>query len=343
MAAIKGIGDLLGGAIGGLASAGDQNEARKALAKALKEIDAIGAGPDLAKQIFYKEFKSAGVLTPEIEKAVDQTVSKTAQIQEDPAFKKAQMGALSAIQQRGRTGFTPEEMAQLRQERATAERSAEAKRQQILSGLRARGALDSGAGVAAQLQSADELAAQQSMLSDQSSAMAGQRALSALMQSGQLAGQVRGQEFDIARTKAGAEDEMNRFNVTNKMAQEQRRVERENQARQYNLAQQQQLMNMNVQQQNAELLRQRQAQQQMYDNEVRRRQLRSQAQMGKAGQFQQQAAATQKTWGDIGSGLGSGGMALYGMGAFDGAGAAGGAGGVGDAAPGEYWKLKSDF
>ena len=71
---------------------------------------------------------------------------------------------------------------------------------------------------------------------------------------------------------------------------------------------------MNVGQYNQELLRQRQAQQQMYENEVRRRQLRAQAQMGKAGQYQQQAAATQKTWGDIGSGIGSFGSALYGLG-----------------------------
>lgn len=301
---ISGGADLLGGVIGNIASAGDRRAAAEAQKRALAEIEKLGAGPDLAKQIYLREFKSAGVLTPEIEKAVDQGVSKVAEIQEDPRFKKAQMEALSAIQERGRTGFTPEEAMQLRKERATAERSAEAKRQQVLAGLRARGALDSGAGVAAQLQSADELAAQQAEASDRMSAMAGQRALQAMMQGGQLAGGIRGQEFDIARTKAGSEEEMQRFNIANRMAQEQRRVAMENQARQYNLGQQQAIMNMNIQQQNAELMRQRQAQQEMYNNQVRLAALRSNAYTGQAQQLQQQAAQTQQGFAQMGSAVG---------------------------------------
>jgi hypothetical protein len=301
---ISGGASILGGVIGNIASEGDRNAAAAAQKKAAAEIAKLGAGPDLAKQIYLREFKSAGVLTPELEKAVDQGVSKVAQIQEDPRFKKAQMEALAGIQQRGRTGFTAEERAQLSQERAAAERSAEAKRQQILSGLRARGALDSGAGIAAQLQSADELAAQQQAAAERGSASASQRALQAMMQGGELAGRVRGQEFDVSRTKAGAEDEFQRFNIQNRMAQEQRRVGMENQTRQYNLGQQQQLMNMNIQQQNAEMMRQRQAQQEMYNNQVRLAQLRAGTYGQQAAQAQQQAAQTQQGWAQMGSAVG---------------------------------------
>lgn len=306
-------GSILGNVIGGIASEGDRNAAASAQQKALAEIEKLGAGPDLAKQIYLREFKSAGVLTPEIEKAVDQGVSKVAQIKEDPRFKKAQMEALAGIQQRGRSGFTAEERAQLSQERAASERSAEAKRQQIVSGLRARGALDSGAGIAAQLQSADELAAQQQAAAERGSASASQRALQAMTQGGELAGRVRGQEFDIERTKAGSEDEFQRFNIANRMAQEQRRAERETGARQYNLGQQQQLMNMNIQQQNAEMMRQRQAQQEMYNNQVRLAQLRSGAYGQQASQAQQNAQATMQGWGNIGSAVGQiGSMAAMG-------------------------------
>jgi hypothetical protein len=299
--ALAGIG---GAVIGNMASAADREAAAAAQRRALAEIEKLSAGPDLAKEIFLKEFKSAGVLTPELEREVDKGVSKVAQIKEDPRFKKAQMEALAGIQQRGRTGFTAEERAQLSQERAAAERSAEAKRQQILSGLRARGALDSGAGIAAQLQSADELAAQQQAAAERGSASASQRALQAMMQGGELAGRVRGQEFDIERTKAGSEDEFQRFNIANRMAQEQRRAERETGARQYNLGQQQQLMNMNIQQQNAELMRQRQAQQQMYQNQMNLAALRSNALTGQAQQLQQQAAQTQQGWAQMGSAVG---------------------------------------
>lgn len=303
-------GSILGGVIGNIASAGDRDAAARAQQKALAEIEKLGAGPDLAKQIYLREFKSAGVLTPEIEKAVDQGVSKVAQIKEDPRFKKAQMEALAGIQQRGRTGFTAEERAQLSQERAASERSAEAKRQQILSGLRARGALDSGAGIAAQLQSADELAAQQQAAAERGSASASQRALQAMMQGGELAGRVRGQEFDIERTKAGSEDEFQRFNIQNRMGQEQRRAERETGARQYNLGQQQQLMNMNIQQQNAEMMRQRQAQQEMYNNQVRLAQLRSGAYGQEAQQAQQRAGQTQQGWAQMGSAVGQAGAGI---------------------------------
>jgi len=307
---ISGGASILGGVIGNIASEGDRNAAARAQKKALAEIEKLGAGPDLAKQIYLREFKSAGVLTPEIEKAVDQGVSKVAQIQEDPRFKKAQMEALAGIQQRGRTGFTAEERAQLSQERAAAERSAEAKRQQILSGLRARGALDSGAGVAAQLQSADELAAQQQAAAERGSASASQRALQAMTQGGELAGRVRGQEFDIERTKAGSEDEFQRFNIQNRMMQEQRRVAQENEARQYNLSQQQRLMNANIEQQNAELQRQRQAQQDMFNNQVRVAQLRSSAYKDQAEQAQQRAGQTQQGWSQMGSAVGQAGAGI---------------------------------
>ena len=301
---------ILGGVIGNIASAGDRDAAAKAQERADAEILKLGAGPDLAKQIYLREFKSAGVLSPEIEKAVDQGVSKTAQIKEDPRFKKAQMEALAGIQQRGRTGFTAEERAQLSQERAAAERSAEAKRQQILSGLRARGALDSGAGIAAQLQSADELAAQQQAAAERGSASASQRALQAMTQGGELAGRVRGQEFDFERTKAGSEDEFQRFNIQNRMAQEQRRAAQENEARQYNLTQQQRLMNANIEQQNAEMQRQRNAQQEMYQNQVQLARLRSGVYQGQAQQAQQRAGQTQQGWAQMGSAVGQAGAGI---------------------------------
>jgi len=325
MMAIKVGSDIVGGAIGGLASQGDRDQAEKAMRKALAEIDAIGAGPDLAKQIFYREFESAGVLTPEIEKAVQEGVSSVAQIQEDPKLKKAQMEALSAIQQRGRTGFTPQEMMQLRQERSAAERSAESKRQQILAGLRARGALDSGAGLAAQLQSADELAARQFEASDRAAAMADQRALQSMVQAGQLSGQIRAHEFDVDYKKQSAEEAMKKFNITNMQEQERRRADRETQARQYNLATEQQLLNMKTQLSYQELLRQRNAQQQMYENELRRRQLRGQMYGSKANFYNQRAGQTQQNIQGIASGIGDLASTLYGMGGFGSGAATGGA------------------
>ena len=303
---------IIGGLLGNIFSGGERKAAEEAQEKAMAEIERLGAGPDLAKQIYLQEFKSAGVLTPEVERAVDVGVSQVAQIQEDPRLKQAQLRALTELQQRGRTGFTAEERAQLSQERAAAERSAEAKRQQIVAGLRARGALDSGAGLAAQLESADVLAAQQAEAADRLTSSASKRALESIIQGGEFGSRMRGQEFDIARTKAGAQDEMNRFNIQNRMQQEARRAQAATSAQEFNLRQQQALMDANIQQANAERLRQLQAQQQMYQNQLNIAQLKSGVYSQQAQQAQQQAAQKQQGWTQAGQAIGQG-IGAYGQ------------------------------
>lgn len=313
--AIMGGASILGGVIGNIRSGKDRRAAEEAQKKALAEIEAIGAGPDLAKQIMFRQFESAGVLTPEVEKAIELQAPKVSQIKEDIRFKDAQMRALQALQQRGMAGFTPEEQFQLRQQEQQAQRGAESKRQQILAEMRARGAGDSGAAILAQMQGADALAAQQSEAAGRAAATASERALQAITQAGTLGGQIRGQEFDIARTKAAAEDEMSRFNVQQQIARQQRNIERQTGAQQFNLQQQQAIMNANIQQQNAELLRQRQAQQQMYENQKALAGMRAGAYSAEAQQAQQRAAQTQQAWAQGGQAIGQigGAMAAYGM------------------------------
>lgn len=300
----QGVAQIGGAIIGSFASRGDRQAAEEAQKKALAIIEQLGAGPDLARKIYLDQFQSAGVLTPEIEKAVTSVTSKVSQIKEDPRFKEAQLKALSALQERGQLGYTPEERLEMMQQQRAAEREAGAQRAGILEGLRARGLGESGAGLRAQLQSADELAERQMMLGQQRSAQASQRALQSMVQAGQVAGQTRGQEFDIKRSLAGAEDEMNRFNVSNRMAQEQRRVAAENQARQFNLANQQAIMNMNTQAINAERTRQREAEQRMYQNQLAIAQMKSGAASAEAQQAAQRAGTTQQAWTQAGQGLG---------------------------------------
>lgn len=312
MFALMGAAQLTGAVIGNIASSGKRKAAEEAQEKAFAEIEAIGAGPDLAREILLDKFKVVGVLTPELERAVEQGVSKVAQIKEDPRFKEAQLKALSALQQRGELGFTPEERFEMMQQQRAAEQEAGAQRAGIIEGLRARGLMDSGAGLRAQLRSADELAERQSMLSQQRSAQASQRALQSMVQAGELGGRVRGQEFDIAHTLAAAEDEMGRFNISNKMQQEARRAAMENQARQYNLSMQQDIANKNVQQINAEKQRQREAEQRMYQNKLVLAQLKAETYGAQAQRAQQQAGTTQQAWTQLGQGV-SRGIGAYGQ------------------------------
>jgi hypothetical protein len=303
------LANVASGVVGGLASAGDRRAAAAASARALAEIERQGAPPDLAREILLREYKSAGVLTPEVEKQVDLGVSKVSEIKEAPELREAQMSALRRLQEASQAGFTPEARATMQEARTLAQRDAQAKMQQILQQQQARGLAGAGSTLAAQLQAGSAAAAEEGEAAIKTGAMAAQAALQAAAQSGQLGSSIRGQEFDIARTKARAEDQfaLQRFNEA--VSRQQRDVQSRNLAQQYNLAQQQRIMDMNIAQRNAELQRQRAAEAQRYSLDLQRAQARAGAYTGQAQQLGQQAAATQQGWTQAVGGLGAGMMA----------------------------------
>jgi len=305
------LGNVAGGIVGNIASASDRRAAAAASQRALEEIERIGAPPDLAKEILLREYQSAGVLTPEVEKQVDLGVSKIAEIKEAPELREAQMGALRRLQEASKAGFTPEARAAMQEARTQAQRDAQAKMQQILQQQQARGLAGAGSTLAAQLQAGSAAAAEEGEAALRAGAMASQAALQAAAQTGSLGSSIRGQEFDIARTKAGAEDQfaLQRFNEA--VSRQQRDISTRNLAQQYNLAQQQRIMDMNVAQRNAELQRQRAAEAQRYQFELQKAGMKAAAHSGQAQQLQQQAAQTQQGWSSIAGGVAQG-LSAYG-------------------------------
>lgn len=295
-----------GGILGNILSSGDRNSAMAAYQQALAEIERIGAPPDLAREIMLQRFEQVGVLTPELEEAVALEAPKVASIQEAPELRKAQMTALELIGQRATTGATPEDRARLAEIQLQQARDTEAKRQQILQSYQQRGLGGAGSELAAQLQAASAGSAQSAEQGTQLAAQAQRAALEAAREYGALGGQIRGQEFDIARTKASAEDQaaMARFNEA--VGRQQRNVATRMGVQQQNLATRQRIAEQNIAQQNAELQRQRAAEAQQYGLAMQRAQLRSAAQQGigqaRAGQAQQTAGM----WSGLGAGVGQG-------------------------------------
>ena len=283
---------LLGGVIGNMSASEDRAQAERAMQAAYAEIEKLGAGPDLAREILLKNFEQVGVLTPELEEAVTLDAPKVAQIQEAPELRKAQMTALELIGQRATTGMGPEDRARLAEIQLQQARDTEAKRQQILQSYQQRGIAGAGSELAAQLQAASAGSAQAGEQGLQLAAQAQRSALEAAREYGALGGQIRGQEFGIAQTKAGAEDQASMARFNEALARQQRNVAARMGAQQYNLGTRQRIAEQNVAQQNVELQRQRAAEQQMYDNQVRVAQMRAQARLGQAGQYQQQAQQT---------------------------------------------------
>lgn len=133
----------------------------------------------------------------------------------DPRLKADQMAALSALKELADNGgMTAQDRANLARIQSQVAQADRGRRDAILQNAHARGMSGGGQELLAQLQSsqaATDRSAQQGL---DVAGMAQQRALEAMMQSGQLAGNIRGQDWDEAARRAAAMDAINTFNTS---------------------------------------------------------------------------------------------------------------------------------
>ncbi len=305
-------GSILGNVFGGIFSGSDRDAAERLFQESYDEINKLGLPPDLSKPIILEKFKQAGLLTPEAEQAIDAGVSKVSQIQSNPELAKAQMDALKDLQMRGKVGLGAEDRLAIAKIRQQAARNAEAKRQQILQQMQARGIAGSGAELATQLAASQAAAEQEGMEGLEVASQASQRALQALQGAGTMAGQIRGQEFGEEQAKAAAADELNRFNVSNLINQQARNVGARNAAQQFNIQGAQRASDLNVSQGNQELQRQKEAQRQYYQDKFAQAQAKARALQEQAAQKAGEAGRKQQSFSQIGSAIGAGAGQLLG-------------------------------
>lgn len=303
---------IIGGLVGNIAAQGDRDKQRAAMKAALSELNKIGTPPDLSKEILLQELQRQGVYTPQMEEEIAVAESELGQLQEDPTLREAGVSALRMMQQRAKTGLSSEDRAALNQVRQEVQRDSEAKRQQILQQMQSRGMAGSGQELAMQLQAAQGAADQAAAGSDQLMSQAQQRALAALGQSSDMASRMRGQDFDVSSSKARAIDERNRFLAENSMSRQSRNVSTMNQAQQANLAEQQRIADYNTQMKNQEMLRQNQAQRDLFQDKLNLASAKSGAQTGQANFYGQQAQQTAQQFAGMGSAIG-GGISAYGQ------------------------------
>lgn len=316
LSGVSSLGSLVGGIVGQIDAKSNHDAAVASATKAYQDLQNAGYPPDLSKQLVLQKFQQAGTYTPELEKAITLGPSQVSQISEDPSLKQAQMGALSALQQRGVSGLTAQDRANFSQLQQQAQTDTEAKRQQILQGMQQRGLGGSGAELAAQLQAAQSGAQNESNAAMQLGATASQNALQAMLQSGQLGGQIRGQEFGQNVTKGSAADQVAQFNAQQAIAQQTRNVGAQNNAQQQNLAEKQAIENANTAQSNQEAARQQQASRQYYQDLQARAQGVAGAGLGLANVQAGQAAQQAQTAQGVGTGIGQAAGALASSPAF---------------------------
>lgn len=199
------------------------------------------------KEYYPEIYKQVAELNPELETAVTLGPSEMAGISTDPALRQAQLNALSKLQEVGAAGG---EDAQFLAEQSRLEsdinRNLRGQQDAIMQNLATRGMSGGGQELVARQMSAQDAVNRQAQMAMDAKAQAQQRALQALMQSGQLSGQMQAQDFGQAAQKAQAADAIARFNAANQQDVIGRNVGAKNQAQQYNIGTAQDIANRGV-------------------------------------------------------------------------------------------------
>jgi hypothetical protein len=130
----------------------------------------------------------------------------------DPRLRDTQLAALASLQQiSDKGGMQAQDVANLNRIQTDVAQADKGRREAIQQGMSRRGMGGSGMELLAALQSSQAATDRQSQAGLDVAGTAQQRALQALMQSGELAGNVRGQDVNIAQGK----DAITQFNTTN--------------------------------------------------------------------------------------------------------------------------------
>lgn len=177
--------------------------------KAVQEFKNIGI-PDIEAQKLALEVPEL-VLSSEDEKILKSAREK---IQEDPKLKETQLKALEELETRGEEGFIEEDKARYEALRRRTGEDDEARQASILQSMAERGALDSGAQLAAQLGSSQEATQRQAEMGEQMAAEAAAARRDALSRAAQTASGISAEDYSRQGDLAQARDEIARFNAS---------------------------------------------------------------------------------------------------------------------------------
>lgn len=239
-----GLGAIVGG-IAGLFGGGDDDAAAQAQQRAIDTINALDVD-DLSKQVMLQQYQQNGRLDPEMIQNLNLNADQKQILTEKPETLARQQYALNALKQMSQTGMSAQDLAQMQEARSAVAEDTGAKTNQLLQQAQMRGQLGAGDTLASQLMAAQQGGQRASKEALQTAAAAGQARQQALSQYGNMAGQVRGQDYATQEANMQNELARQRFLDQNSIARQQANVAAENQARMYNLQRQQGVGDMNV-------------------------------------------------------------------------------------------------
>lgn len=261
--------------------------------------------PDVADmQLELEQLVQQGVITPEQAQAQLAERSEMNNISTDPKLKQAQMAALSGLQEiSDGGGMTASDRAMLSQIKNEENAAARGQREAILQNAQARGMGGSGLELMSQMQNQQASATRNAQRDMDVAGLAQQRALDALIQGGQLGGQIQAQDFNQQAQIAQANDAISKFNAQNKQQTNLANVAANNAAQATNLQNKQAVADANVNNRNMQQQYNKDLIQKNFDNEIKKRggQVNTATQnAANAGQDSRgRAQAQNQTWGTM--------------------------------------------
>lgn len=306
-------GNVAGGLLGHFLSKGDYKRAQEELQKIVKMYEDIGVPPMEAMQITLEPYKSQGILTPEMEQLVTLQDSEMKNVSTDPRLREAQMSALSELERMGEGGLRLSDQAAYEKVLGETDAANRGQQEAIVQNMKERGAFGSGNELATRLLAQQEGAGRAHNEGLNIAAGAADRALQAIMQGGELGGNIRGQDFAEQSSVAKAQDAINAFNAQNKQGLYGRNTNRTNDAQSMNLNAAQNLANANVDQRNQSQIHNKGLYQQDFENKLQRAGGLAGAYGAMADSYTGRGNATKQMWGNIGQGVGKVGGGIMDM------------------------------
>lgn len=178
---------------------------------------AKNASEEQARQILMQARTDYGKLdVPALEKLAGEALGPTelSKVQTDPRYAQAQMNALTALEERGHGGMTLSDQAAENEAMNRVGRQVQAQNAATRDSALARGTLGSGAELAMELQNNQAGANRANSAGMDAAAHAQQRAYDSIIAGGNLAGQMRSQDYNEKSRAAQAQDAINRYNAT---------------------------------------------------------------------------------------------------------------------------------
>ncbi len=231
-----------------------------------KDINAPGVA-DMEIQL--QQLVQQGVLSPEDAQAALADESAMSGITLDPNLKKAQLDALAGLQDISDSGgMTLMDQANLRKTQDQINTESRGAREAILQNAQMRGMGGSGLEMLSQMQNQQDAATRSANAGLQTAATAQERALQALIQGGETAGNIRGQDFNEQAQVAGAQDAISKFNAQNQQQINMMNTQARNDAQAGNLAAKQGISDSNTGLRNQQQMYNKNLKQQEFDNKM---------------------------------------------------------------------------